>query len=422
MKLKYTDFIKSVSVLITGTFIAQFISISVSPFIARIYGPEENAFLGLFLKISVLIATIATARLEFVLPIEKKNHYAFGIYQFSFFLSVLISAVCLVFILVFTLLFVEKISLEEIIFFLTIPIGIGVISFFNLGNNWELRNENYREISNATVKLAVFSNAFKFFGLFLNGNFLILIFATIFGYVIASIRFFKTFLIQYKSKFLLFNSPRTKLLVKQNKDFYTYNLFHVLVDLSRDMLIATFIWIIYSKSDFGSYEFSMRMLKLPIVFIGAALSQVFYRKAKDLLNESKKFRTMTYKTLLLSVFLGIVPFTLLYFYGTDLFSIIFGSNWQQAGKLSELMAIWLFVNFIFAPISYIPILLNKQKEYFWINFTSLFVLIGLAIYSYLFRIEFDFFIILLSVLQSTLLLVLIFWFLFQSLKLKVNEN
>ncbi len=422
MKLKYNDFIKSVSVLITGTFIAQFISILASPFIARIYGPEENAYLGLFLKISTLIATVATARLEFVLPIEKKKHYAFGIYQFSLFLSVLISAACLFFIVVYGLIFWKDITINEFVFLLTIPIGISIIAFYNLGNNWELRHENYKSISKANVLLAVFSNAIKFLGVFFNGNFLILIFATIVGYCIASFSFLKRFLQKFKVKHLSYKSKRTRVLVKQNQDFYTYNLFHVLVDLSRDMLIASFIWIYFSKMDFGSYEFSFRMMKLPVVFIGVALSQVFFRKAKDLVSNRNELMRMTSRTLGFTFLIGIFPFGILFFFGSELFSFVFGEKWTHAGKIAELISPWLFLSFLFAPISYIPVLLNKQKTYFWINLVALLILIATFIVSFVTKLSFENGIIILTILQAILLFGLILWFLFQIKTVKLGRS
>ena len=48
----------------------------------------------------------------------------------------------------------------------------------------------------------------------------------------------------------------------------------------------------------------------------------------------------------------------------ELFSFVFGSEWGVSGYYSEIMSIWLMFNFLISPVSNIPIILNRQKEYF----------------------------------------------------------
>lgn len=411
MKIKSNDFLKSVTVLLTGTILAQLISVLASPIISRFYGPEENAYLGLFLRISTLVATVATARLEYSLPLEKNKNYAFGIYQFSIFTSIIISFFCLFAVLIFQLISFQ--SLEEFLFMLSIPIGIFFIAFYNLGNNWALRSENYKMISFASLKLSLSANLLKIgIGIF-NAHYLILVLSTLASYLIASSSYIKNFIAEHKIRLLNYKSQRTKVLVKQNKDFYTFNLFHVLVDLTRDMLIASMIWLHYSKIDFGSFEFAFRMLKIPVIFIGTAISQVFFRKANDLISDKKSLLKMTLKTLIFSILIGILPFSLLFFYGKEIFIFVFGENWYGAGQIAELLCFWLMITFIFTPISYLPIILKKQKAYFWINFVALILLIAICLLTYFQKFSFQDFTLILSLYQASLLIGLILWFLYQ---------
>lgn len=378
MKFQATTFIKSAGILITGTVLAQVISLVSIPVISRIFGPEENAYLGLFLKITTLAATLFTARLEMVLPIEKKQHYAFGIYQFSLRLSLIFSGISLGILLLYASFYSE--DLTQLAFILFIPFGIFIISFFNLGNSWELRHENYKAISSASVLLSLFSNGFKILGGLVFGSYLVLIVATIIAYIIASIGFFKSFLLEFKSKILSHKSKRTKYLVKENRDFYTFNLFHVIIDLTKDILLATFLWMYFSKLDYGSYEFSFRIMRIPIALIGVAMSQVYFRKAQYYSNNPRELERMTIKTLLISTW-SVIPFGVIFFYGQEVFTFVFGEQWAQAGKIAELISPWLFFNFLMTPISYIPIIFKKQKAYFWINVVFLFVLIIFGTYS-----------------------------------------
>ncbi len=406
-----SEFFKSVLLLSSGTVLAQLVSLIAIPIVSRYYGPEENAYLGLFLRISTLVATIATARLEFALPMQKNKDYAFGIYQFSFYVSILVALLCILSVFLYQLFTFQ--SIEDFLFMISIPVGIALISFYNLGNNWALRNENYRMISFASLKLSLSANILKIGIGILNSHYLTLIGATLISYFFASSGFIKNFISENRVKILNYKSKRTKVLIQQNKDFYTYNLFHVLIDLSRDMLIASMIWLHYSKIDFGSFEFAFRMLKLPVLFLGTALSQVFFRKANELIADKKLLMNMSLKMLIVSFSLGLLPFSLMYFYGKEIFSFFFGNNWENAGEISQLLCFWLFVSFIFTPISYIPIILKKQKAYFWINLFAFLVLLVFCYLAYNFKFTFQDFVLTLSLYHVFLLFGLILWFLVQ---------
>ena len=62
--------------------------------------------------------------------------------------------------------------------------------------------------------------------------------------------------------------------------------------------------------------------------------------------------------------LSILPFTIIFFFGGDIFAFIFGNDWYESGKLSEIMAPWLMLNFIVSPLSTIPLVFNKQQSFF----------------------------------------------------------
>jgi O-antigen/teichoic acid export membrane protein len=67
---------------------------------------------------------------------------------------------------------------------------------------------------------------------------------------------------------------------------------------------------------------------------------------------------------------AILPFTILFFFGRDIFSFVFGANWDLAGYFSEILAVGTFFNFIISPLSNLPIVLKKQKQYFVLGLVS----------------------------------------------------
>ena len=94
-KLTGNDFLKSLAVLMTGTLVAQIIGYLLAPIITRLYTPAEMGEFGMFQRVTVLLATIATARYEYALPLPKKDKHAFILFRFALKISLITISLCL---------------------------------------------------------------------------------------------------------------------------------------------------------------------------------------------------------------------------------------------------------------------------------------------------------------------------------------
>jgi O-antigen/teichoic acid export membrane protein len=126
----------------------------------------------------------------------------------------------------------------------------------------------------------------------------------------------------------------------------------------------------FEKGVLGLYDLSFRMLRVPIAVIGASIGQVFLKKAVDLRNDGKAIFPLLKKTMFLLFLVSIVPFSIIMFFGTDIFSLVFGEEWSEAGYYTQIMTPWLMVNFLISPVSQVPIILNKQRGFFVLGITS----------------------------------------------------
>ena len=73
-------------------------------------------------------------------------------------------------------------------------------------------------------------------------------------------------------------------------------------------------------------------------------------------------------------------FSIVYFSGQPLFVFVFGEQWQESGRLSEIMAPWLMLNFVSSPLTIIPLVLEQQKKFFFIGISaSIFQVLGFLV-------------------------------------------
>ncbi len=160
------------------------------------------------------------------------------------------------------------------------------------------------------------------------------------------------------------------------------------------------------------------MLRLPVVFVGAAIGQVLFRKSSVLYNENKPIFPIVSKVIFLLVALSIIPFIIIGYFGPELFSFIFGERWEQSGLMAAIMIPWLMLNFIASPLSFLPILLGKQKAFFWVNLvgtSSMFLIVSIPYWGY-FQLNFFDMLKLLSVSQTIVLSYNLIWLLWLARK------
>jgi O-antigen/teichoic acid export membrane protein len=112
------------------------------------------------------------------------------------------------------------------------------------------------------------------------------------------------------------------------------------------------------------------MLRIPLMLIGISIGQLFYNRSSEAMHRNKPVYPILLKTVRTLTFISMVPFTVLFFFGTEIFGLVFGDKWAISGSYAETMSFWLMVNFVLSPITALPLLLNRQKEALIVGFIS----------------------------------------------------
>ncbi len=368
MKIQKSDFIRSVMVLMTGTIMAQAIGYLISPILTRIYSTEEMGDYGVYMRAIGFISALATARYELSLPLPKNDSHSFLLYR----LSLRIAGVILLTVTVLGIiyLFTQPYNIKQVLF-----VGITVLSsvflvFINLGTSWAIRKKQFRKISSTKITNSVVSNGLRWlFGVW-NMSSIGLLVASLIGLFLSSLSFIKE-LFQLKKWYGQTASVKKMVVLsREYKQFPIVSLPHVLTDLGRDILIAALIISFFSKDIFGSFNHSYTILKLPLVIVGASIGQVFFNRCSTMIHEGTPIDGLLKRTFLTLFAFSIIPFSIIFFYGEPLFSFVFSEAWAESGYFSEIMTVWLLFNFLYSPVSSIPLILKRQKEYFILGLIS----------------------------------------------------
>lgn len=420
--LKKSEFIKSIVVLTTGTVLAQILNLVAAPVLTRIYSPEEMGELGLYMRIVGFLSAAATLRYEMSFPLPVSDKDSFLLYR----LTVRYTKIILIASMIAGLGYfaIQPQGISILLLFVFSVVGSFFLVFTNAGTSWSIRKAKFKPISNAKVVNAGLGNGMKWiFGLAGWGG-LGLIFGTLAGQAVSSWIFIKDYF-NLKKLFPVYSKMRMKVLGRRYKDFPLVSFPHSMIDVGRDLLLGVFISVIFSKAIFGYFNHSFTMLRLPLVVIGASIGQVFFNRCSEMVNKGENIHGLLKKTMLQLVLLSLVPFTVIYLFGEPLFAFVFGEEWGVAGHYSEIMAIWLGMNFINSPLSNIPLIINRQREYFVLGLinTGIQLFCFLILPSFIGNSEEDFLTILwiVSIAQALFLVLVALITLYYSRSIKVRK-
>ena len=338
---------------------AQVIGYAIAPILTRLYSNAEIGEMLYYMRLIAFISSIATLRYEAALPLPKRDEHSYLMYRFvylfSFWLLVFIAGFLLVFSLVFDLINLQP------WFILFVVLGAAAMIVINVGTSWAVRTGTYGIISRQKITNSLVSNALKWGFFFLNWKSFGLILATLLGFIISALEFIWDFRKTHRRFRELFSPRKTRVVLKEHREFPLLNLPHVFIDNGRDMLLATLILAYFGEAVYGSYGHAYQMLRIPLMLVGVSVGQLFYNRSSEAMHKQKALTPILSKTIGVLTLISIIPFTVLFFYGTEIFGFVFGTTWGIAGTYAETMAFWLMVNFVLSPISALPLLLNKQR-------------------------------------------------------------
>jgi O-antigen/teichoic acid export membrane protein len=151
------------------------------------------------------------------------------------------------------------------------------------------------------------------------------------------------------------------------------------------------------------------MLRIPLVLFGTSIGQVFFQRCAEKINKGQNVTDVAVKSVKTLLYISIVPFGIVFFFGSELFEIVFGPSWKESGVYAEIMVPWFMVNFLASPISTLPLILKKQRPFFVIALIDTILMIAtLTIPKMFFNVGIIETLWLTSIVQAIFLLIVIF--------------
>lgn len=405
-----SDFLKNVSILLAGTILAQIITFGLSPFLTRLYSPEDFGILSLFMSISAIFSVIAAGRYELAIVLPKEDKDAHNIIVLSVILTTFTAIFSFIILSIFNTSisnFTKNSDISKWLYFVFISIFFSGI--YQIFNNYSIRNKTFRNNSYSRVIQAFSMTGIQLVLGYISFGASGLIIGTIVGQVFAAIILAWSWISSYKNNKAIISKSVISYNFKRYNNFLKINTPHSLIDSIQDNGIIFVITYLFSQTVLGSYAFAFRILKAPVGILGSAMYQVFYQRASQAFNEGQDIRRLIRKLYFNLFIIGFPVFTILMISTPFIFEFIFGKEWRLSGEIAQILCPWLFLNFMASPVSCIILIMNKQKEAILITLIDISLRITALIIGGIYNNYFLAF-TLMSIFCSLLLIFALFWY------------
>lgn len=373
------NFLKNIAMIVSSSFVAQVIGIVFSLVVTRIYVPSEYGIMGVF------VSTITILRIGSMLTYEKSIPIVQGDVQTCVMMRNCIKILlCFVFCLVVACMFLSEqcfdiLNVAKIYHYrFLIPIGVLLAGVFAIFSQWAYRQRDYKLISVVNIYQAFVGGVIKVIGGLISPVAIWLILGSILSqFTGVSALFAKA----KKQGFSLFDRTADSLYVLKQQ--YRFPLFMLPNDIINEIAVSGPVLILafmYGTEVSGYYGLVTTVINVPLNLICSSISTVLYAEAAHLSSgNAVQIRNMCWKVTK-TVGLGSIPgFAILYFWGPELFSLVFGSKWYAAGEYARVMIGYFWVYCMVLPCGRVLEIFSKQYVGLVLNILRL-VLFVFAVY------------------------------------------
>ncbi len=377
-KQKDFGYFSDVLKMLGGNGFVQVFKTIVSPIISRLYLPEYFGVLQNFSSIANIFSIISSLRYDQTIVLPKKEEQAVNQFATSILLVLVTTPIVVLLVYFFkddVARLLKSPELEDYLWF--VPLSFLVVGIFNVLKQWNTRKRQFLRLSTAQVASEVTSDGmavgFGFAGM-ASGSTMII--SRIAGQVVSSLAL--GFLIFREDGRYIFSQVNWKI-IKQGiityKKFPLYSIWAAFLSNASLYLPGLLLSGYFSPTEAGYYSMGNNVVRLPVALIATSIGQVFTQRSAKSFNEGRLAQTVldTFKRL---VVFGLFPMLVITIIGKELFILVFGTKWAEAGVYSQILSVWTFFVFLVSPVSNLTNVLGKNEVSVIINVVK--VITGIA--------------------------------------------
>ncbi|WP_288370602.1 lipopolysaccharide biosynthesis protein [uncultured Marinobacter sp.] len=350
-------FARGVSVLVGGTAGAQVLLLLAAPLLTRLYTPEDFGLLAVYTGLLALFSVVSSLRYELAIPLPESNTEAANVLILSLLVVLVMTGISGLMVLVAGQEIALALGTPALAkYFWLLPIGVLLSGVYKVFDYWAVRTKVFGDIARTRITQTLSTLAIQLFGFKFGGT--ALLFGQAGGQGVGSIRLARSAL-RHKD-FYRWSWPGVWQAAKRYKQFPIFSTWSALFNTAGTQLPPLMFAALFSAGAAGLYALAHRVLAMPMSILGDAIGKVFFSNAAEAYREGRLAPLVknVHGTL---AEVAMPACVLLVVVGPELFVLVFGENWRQAGEFARYMAPWLYVVFVTSPLSTLFLVLEREN-------------------------------------------------------------
>lgn len=355
---------RSIITLVSGTAMAQVITICAMPVVTRLYTPAQIGVISLFLSFYGFWGVTLSLRYEYALLIAATDVESHVVCRLAELVVVGLS------VLGFPILWALKQTnflgfglLPNWAPWAAVPILLGN-GWFMVYRSWALRASEVKAITSATIIRSVFNSGGRvFLGLFALG--VPALFVALFASAWASLTSVARRVTGHFAESRPAHITRPQLAAVAQK-FVKFPLFEApsaLVDQLGAVLPVPMVAALHGAAAAGWFGLARMLVGIPNTQIGNAVADVFQMELAHAVvgGDASRARGLFYKLMVKLAAIGLLPLIAIMAVASWAVPWAFGNRWSAAGVAAACIAPWLYAALIVGPLSRALSVLQAQE-------------------------------------------------------------
>lgn len=377
--LKTSSIAKNLSILVSGTVIAQLITIGFQLLLSRLYTPSDFGAFAVYMSVVGIGITISSLRYEQAIVLPKNDEDGANLSLLSIIISFILVLMFSVVVFSFKDLFAELIGLNEayLSWLYLLPISIFLFSVYQSLNYYLIRREKYllsgnnkwvRRIAEGTVQ-STLGYSGKGFGLIL-------------GDIVAHLLIIARTIMKLHLKLFAKDNKKGKTIIQlmiRYKEFPIKNTIPSLLNALSRLLPVIIVSRIFAADITGFFHYSRLILLIPLSLVTVSLNQVLLQQFSKKRNNKESIKNEVFGILKVLLPVSILLVTIFYYFGVDIFAFVLGDTWEQSGEYAEILVWAIALKFLISPfnasfIAFEKISISSMWQFFYfLLISSLFI-------------------------------------------------
>lgn len=360
-------FWRNVGMLTGGTVIAQAIMVFALPILTRLFSPDDFNLLAVYASTLGLLTVASCLRFNIAIPLPQDDRTAMDLLLLSLLAGGLFALLAAVPAILMPENFAEMLGQKHLQPYLwLLPIGVLFAAAYDALQYWASRKKRYASVAQTRMTRAIGGVGTQIgMGTFVAGPSGLLI-----GHMLLSgigfVGLSRSLLKNDKKMLQETQIASLRVTAVKYRQFPVYSVPEALFNTAGTEISILVIAAAAAGPEAGFLMLAMRVIGIPMNFVGTSVAQVWMTDAPEKMRAGK-LADFTKNTMISLARAGSIPLIAIGATAPFLFPLIFGSEWGRAGEILAWLTPMFILQFIVSPVSSVPHIMGKVDWAMWLQ-------------------------------------------------------